>query len=175
MAQNTTFFSSWQSSWNFDFAQAVSYQRKMIKNNVARIFALSIPVFGWFVIENCSFYFYFYVNAITSLQVSNFVTMTMLLEILWICIESQRSHLLIWAIIFCLVSPGTEQIGIQCRYLVSISYRHLHYASCFLVVKVSPLPYSPSFETQRECNFLKSCWYTKKGIWHSWAKSKEEV
>ena len=53
MAQKTTFFSSGQSSWNFEFAQAVSYQKKIIKNNGERILALSIAVFGGFVIENC--------------------------------------------------------------------------------------------------------------------------
>ena len=53
MAQKTTFFSSGQSSWNFEFAQAVSYQKKIIKNIGERILALSIAVFGWFVIETC--------------------------------------------------------------------------------------------------------------------------
>ena len=45
MAPKTTFFSSGQSSLNFEFAQAVSYQKKLIKNNGERIFALSIAVF----------------------------------------------------------------------------------------------------------------------------------
>ena len=44
-------------------------RKKIIKNNGERILALSIAVFGAFVIENCSFFLYFFVNAITSLAI----------------------------------------------------------------------------------------------------------
>ena len=40
---------------------------------------------------------------------------------------------------------------------------HILLLARLLVIKMSPLPHPPSFDTQRESNFLKSCWYTKKG------------
>ena len=40
-----TFFGSGQNGWKFCFVNAVSYQKKLIKNNGKRIFALSIAVF----------------------------------------------------------------------------------------------------------------------------------
>ena len=177
MAQKTTFFSSGQSSWNFEFAQAVSYQKKIIKNIGERILALSIAVFGGFVIENCSFFLYFFVNAITSLagikfrnydNVSwNFMNMYRISKISFI---DMSNHFL-----FSVIRDWANRHSVQIFGIYFIPT----FTLCFLLPgrkSIAP-PLLSLFWNTKRMQFSEILLVHKKGenIWHSLVQPKEKV
>ena len=71
LVRKPTFFGSGHREWIFVIEYMFSYGKKSEKNIGEKIYALSIAIFSVFTMENFSFFLYFFVNRVTSLDIFN--------------------------------------------------------------------------------------------------------